>query len=225
MGAWVSNGLGYGMFSLVCCKFKPETSPRHYIILPLYFVFNIFFSKRSPTFGSSSVPWLGLLLGLENFVKCHEISKGLVPENSRLAAEEGKLSKKTSRACRSDGFVSDFSIWSPGELLFRAQDLFWGNSMSWLRTPCDCQVQDFVPYDGGLAWHLHGLPMVRYQFGLLGRGSPKRVRHWLTSSFNDWLGWFSSGYSGFHPPITRDEKNNHAWFFNTKERIWIQKRI
>jgi hypothetical protein len=26
MGAWVSNGLGYGMFSLVCCKFKPETS-------------------------------------------------------------------------------------------------------------------------------------------------------------------------------------------------------
>jgi len=100
-----------------------------------------------------------------------------------------------------------FNLWSPGELLFRAQDLFWGNSMSWLRTPCDCQVQDFVPYDGGLAWHMHGLPMVRYQFGLLGRGSPKRVRHWLTSSFNDWLGWFSSGYSGFHPPITRGEKN------------------
>ena len=48
-------------------------------------------------------------------------------------------------------------------------------------------------------------------------------RHWLTSSFNDWLGWFSSGYSGFHPPITRDEKNNHAWFFNTKERIWIKR--
>merc|ERR1712141_844172 len=95
-GAWVSNGLGYGMFSLVCCKFKPETSSS--LLSFPYFVFNIFFSKRSPTFGSSSVPWLGLLLGLENFVKCHEISKGFVPENSRLAAEEGKLSKKTSRA-------------------------------------------------------------------------------------------------------------------------------
>jgi len=129
MGAWVSNGLGYGMFSLVCCKFKPETS----LLSFPYFVFNIFFSKRSPTFGSSSVPWLGLLLGLENFVKCHEISKGLVPENSRLAAEEGKLSKKTSRACRSDPMVlfPTFQLtWSPGELLFRAQDLFWGNSMS-----------------------------------------------------------------------------------------------
>jgi len=99
MGAWVSNGLGYGMFSLVCCKFKPETSSS--LLSFPYFVFNIFFSKRSPTFGSSSVPWLGLLLGLENFVKCHEISKGLVPENSRLAAEEGKLSKKTPRVSMS----------------------------------------------------------------------------------------------------------------------------
>merc|ERR1711936_949226 len=110
MGAWVSNGLGYGMFSLVCCKFKPETSSS--LLSFPYFVFNIFFSKRSPTFGSSSVPWLGLLLGLENFVKCHEISKGLVPENSRLAAEEGKLSKKTPRVrvLVADGFVVRISV-------------------------------------------------------------------------------------------------------------------
>jgi hypothetical protein len=58
--------------------------------------------------------------------------------------------------------------------------------------------------------------MVRYQFGLLGRGSPKRVRHWLTS-FNDWLGWFSSGYSGFHPPITRGEKKSRVIFQYKRE--------
>lgn len=81
MGAWVSNGLGYGKFSLVC-KFK-ETS-----YYPSLSSFNIFFQEVSH-FWFSSVTWLGLL-GLEKF------SKGLVPENSRLAAEEGKLSKKTS---------------------------------------------------------------------------------------------------------------------------------
>jgi len=40
-----------------------------------------------------------ILLGLGKL-----FSKGLVPENSRLAAEEGKLSKKTPRV-RADGFV------------------------------------------------------------------------------------------------------------------------
>jgi len=127
---------------------------------------------------------------------------------------------------RSDGFVSDFSTYleswrapvqGPGSLLGKFYVLT--TYTMWLPSSRLCSHME------ALAWHMHGLPMVRYQFGLLGRGSPKRVRHWLTSSFNDWLGWFSSGYSGFHPPITRDEKNNHAWFFNTKERIWIQKRI
>jgi hypothetical protein len=73
-----------------------------------------------------------ILLGLGKL-----FSKGLVPENSRLAAEEGKLSKKTPRVVRvqADGFVvvrlhTSVSGWSPGELLFRAQDLIWGNSMS-----------------------------------------------------------------------------------------------
>jgi hypothetical protein len=43
-----------------------------------------------------------ILLGLGKL-----FSKGLVPENSRLAAEEGKLSKKTPRVVRvqADGFV------------------------------------------------------------------------------------------------------------------------
>lgn len=42
-----------------------------------------------------------ILLGLGKL-----FSKGLVPENSRLAAEEGKLSKKTPRVrVQADGFV------------------------------------------------------------------------------------------------------------------------
>lgn len=59
-----------------------------------------------------------------------KFSKGLVPENSRLAAEEGKLSKKTSLPFPAAMVLFPpptfqlIPIWSPGELLFRAQDLF-----------------------------------------------------------------------------------------------------
>merc|ERR1711941_199518 len=117
--------------------------------------------------------------------KLHFPSKGLVPENSRLAAEEGKLSKKTPRVrvLVADGFVvvrisvSGYNG-SPGELLFRAQDLSFGEIIClYYVHHVTAKFKTLFPYGGfslTYAWFTNGSIS---QFGLLGRGSPKRVRH------------------------------------------------
>ena len=99
------------------------------------------------------------------------------------------LQKKESYQRRLRGSVSSspmvlllsefpFPDWSPGELLFRAQDLSFGEIIClYYVHHVTAKFKTLFPYGGfslTYAWFTNGSIS---QFGLLGRGSPKRVRY------------------------------------------------